>query len=105
MPVIKLPLLFAGSKGEKNLYTSFDNRATFSYIHPDSIKGIETPIRLGRSRQLYRVNEDRYIEITEAVVLDFYINGVLLSDEFLLVPGLSDEVIIGNATLRKWRIN
>lgn len=38
------------------------------------------------------------------MTLDFYINDVLLSDEFLVVPGLSEEAIIGAATLQKWRI-
>ena len=45
-----------------------------------------------------------YIEVTERVTLDFYLNDVLLSDEFLVVPGLSEEVIIGAATMQKWRI-
>ncbi len=44
------------------------------------------------------------MEITHCVVLDFYLNDVLLSDEFLLVPGLSEEAIIGAATMQKWRI-
>jgi hypothetical protein len=29
---------------------------------------------------------------------------VLLSDEFLIVPSLSEEAVIGAATLQKWRI-
>ena len=35
---------------------------------------------------------------------NFYIDDILLSDEFLVVPGLSEEAIIGAATLQKWRI-
>jgi hypothetical protein len=46
MPVIKLPLLYTGLKGEKNLYTLFDSGANLSCIHPDFIKDIETPIHL-----------------------------------------------------------
>jgi hypothetical protein len=42
--------------------------------------------------------------VKDAVRLDFYINDVLLSDEFLVVPNLSEEAIIGSATLQKWRI-
>ncbi|MEP6512344.1 MAG: hypothetical protein ABJA79_00650 [Parafilimonas sp.] len=38
------------------------------------------------------------------VRLDFFIHDILLSDEFLVVPGLSEEAIIGSATLQKWRI-
>ncbi|MGE9312806.1 hypothetical protein ACLOAU_14245 [Niabella sp. CJ426] len=40
-----------------------------------------------------------FIEVKYAVRLDFYINDVLLSDEFLVVPNLSEEAIIGAATL------
>ncbi len=104
MSVIKLPLLFVGSKGEKNLYTLFDSGANLSCIHPDFIKDIEIPITLGRTRKLSTASEGHFIEIKERVILDFYINDILLSDEFLLVPALSEEAIIGAATLQKWRI-
>lgn len=101
---IKLHLLFAGSKGEKNLCTLFDNGANLSCINPDCIEDLQQPVRLGRTRHLSTKEEGHYIEIREAICLDFYLNDVLLSDEFLIVPNLSEEVIIGAATLRKWRI-
>jgi len=99
-----MPLLYVGSKGEKNLYTLFDSGANLCCIHPDFVKEIETPINLGRIRRIATASEAHYIEVTQVVRLDFYINDVLLSDEFLVVPALSEEVIIGAATLQKWRI-
>lgn len=104
MSVIKEPVLYVGSRGEKSLYTLFDSGANLSCIHPDFIKEIELPVGLGRVRKLATAAEHHFIEITERVSLDFYINDVLLSDEFLVVPGLSEEAIIGAATLQKWRI-
>ena len=104
MPIIRQPLLFAGSKGEKNLYSLFDSGANLSCIHPDSVKEIETPMHLGRIRKRSTASEGHYIEVSHAVRLDFYLNDVLLSDEFLIVPGLSEEAIIGAATMQKWRI-
>jgi hypothetical protein len=104
MAIIRLPLLYVSSKGEKTLLTAFDNVANLSCIHPDHIKDLETPVRLGRVRQLITIGTRQYIDIREAVALDFYINDILLSDEFLLVPGLDEEAIIGDATMRKWRI-
>ena len=104
MSIIKHPLLFVGSKGEKHLYTLFDSGANLSCINPLFIGDIETPIHLGRVRRLSTASEGHYIEIKEVIRLDFYIDDVLLSDEFLLVPGLSEEAIIGVATLQKWRI-
>src|SRR5258708_3076109 len=104
MSIIKHPLLFVGSKGEKTLYTLFDSGANLSCVHPDHIKDLETPVHLGRVRRLYTANEGHFIEIKERVTIDFYINDILLSDEFLVVPNLTEEAIIGAATLQKWRI-
>ena len=104
MSVIKLPLLYAGSKGEKHLYTLFDSGANLSCINPAFAEGLEIPVSLGRTRLIATASEGEYIKVTEVVRLDFYLNDVLLSDEFLIVPGLSEEAIIGAATLQKWRI-
>jgi hypothetical protein len=104
MSIIKHPLLYVGSKGEKILKTLFDSGANLSCIHPDQIRDIETPIHLGRVRRLATANVGHFIEVKYVIRLDFYINDVLLSDEFLVVPNLSEEAIIGAATLQKWRI-
>jgi predicted aspartyl protease len=104
MSVLKLPLLFVGSKGEKNLYTLFDSGAKLSCIDKNHLENLEAPIHLGRVRRLATASEGHFIEISERVTLDFYIHDVLLSDEFLVVPNLSEEAIIGAATLQKWRI-
>jgi hypothetical protein len=104
MSLIRLPLLYVGSKGEKNLYSLFDSGANLSCINPEFVSDIEEPVQLGRIRQLGTVSAGHYIEVTQAVRLDFYIDDILLSDEFLIVPGLSEEAIIGVATMQKWRI-
>ncbi|MEJ7680970.1 MAG: hypothetical protein WKG06_24590 [Segetibacter sp.] len=101
MSVIKLPLLYVGSKGEKHLYTLFDSGANLSCINPDYINDLESPVTLGRTRLIATASEGHYIEVKERITVEFYINDVLLSDEFLLVPGLSEEAIIGSATLQK----
>jgi len=104
MSVIKLPLLYVGSKGEKRLYTLFDSGANLSCISPEFVNELEVPLSLGRERKIATASEAHFIVIKERVTLDFYIEDVLLSDEFLVVPGLSEEAIIGAATLQKWRI-
>jgi len=104
MSVIKIPILFAGSKGETVLYSLFDIGANLSCINPEYLEKLETPVKLGRKRNIYTAAEGHYIEISERVPLDFYLEDVLLSDEFLVVPGLSEEAIIGAATMQKWRI-
>jgi hypothetical protein len=44
------------------------------------------------------------MNITEAIRSDFYINDIRMSDEFYIVPNLSEETIIGVTTMQKWRI-
>ena len=104
MSVIKIPFLYVGSLGEKRLYTLFDSGANLSCINPEYLEGLEKASSLGRTRYIATASEDHRIEVTEVTRLDFYINDVLVSDEFLVVPGLSEEVIIGAATMQKWRI-
>ena len=104
MSIIKHPLLYVGSKGEKNLYTLFDSGANLSCIHPDYVQDLAVPEHLGRIRRITTASDAHFIEIEYAVRLDFYINDVLLSDEFLVVPGLTEEALIGAATMQKWRI-
>jgi hypothetical protein len=104
MSIIKTPLLYVGSKGERTLYTLFDSGANLSCINEDSLENLETPVYLGRVRKIATAAEGHYIEVKYRVSLDFYMEDVLLSDEFLVIPSLSEEVIIGAATMQKWRI-
>jgi predicted aspartyl protease len=104
MSILKLPLLFVGSKGERHLSALFDAGAHFSCIHPDCVEDMETPVHMGRIRYLSTASTAHVIEVTEVVRLDFIIDDIVLSDEFLIVPGLTEEVIIGVATLQKWRL-
>ncbi len=104
MSVIKIPVFYVGSKGEKNLYTLFDSGANLSCINPVHVDSLANLESLGRTRLVSTAAEGHFIEIKDRITLDFYINDILLSDEFLVVPGLSEEIIIGAATMQKWRI-
>jgi predicted aspartyl protease len=104
MSILKHPLLYVGSKGEKTLYTLFDSGANLSCISPDFVEELGGSQSLGKPRKIATASEAHFIEVKERITLDFYIDDVLLSDEFLVVPGLSEEAIIGAATLQKWRI-
>jgi hypothetical protein len=104
MSIIKLPLRYEGSQGEKIISTLFDSGANLSCIHPDQVEGLEALIKLYKPRKLSTASEGHYIEISHCTRLDFYIDDVHLSDEFLVVPGLSEDAIIGAATMQKWRL-
>ncbi len=38
------------------------------------------------------------------ITLDFNLDGYTFSDEFMVISKLADQVIIGAATLQKWRL-
>ncbi len=104
MSIIRLPLRFEGSKGEKVLYALFDSGANLSCINEEFAEEITELIPFLHPRRLATASEHHFIEITDAIRADFYIEDIQLSDEFLVVPQLSEEVIIGAATMQKWRI-
>lgn len=75
-----------------------------SCIHPDYIDQIANAELLPNPRFVLTASEGYRIEVTHRVTVDFWINDVMVSDEFLLVPGLTEEAVIGAATMQKWRI-
>jgi predicted aspartyl protease len=102
--IIGIPLRFEGSKGEKMLYSLFDSGATYSCISEESVEDLEDLLKLHTPLRLSTASDATFMEITYTTRLDFYHEDVRLSDEFLVVPGLSEEVIIGAATMQKWRL-
>lgn len=104
MGIIRVPLRFEGSIGEKTVYALFDSGATFSCLRPDIASLIEEAKPLRRPMEVATASEGHYVKINEALRADFYFGDIRLSDEFMVVPGLSEEGIIGVNTLQKWRI-
>jgi predicted aspartyl protease len=104
MGILRVPLRFEGSVGEKVLYALFDGGATFSCLRHDVAREIEEPSKLRRPLEVATASEGHYVKISEALRADFYYDDIRLSDEFMVVQGLSEEAIIGVNTLQKWRI-
>lgn len=104
MSIIKIPIRYEGSKGETVLYTLFDSGATFSCIsaaHAASLANLE---KMRRSLEIATAAKDTYLKIDHAIRLDFYYNDIRLSDEFMVIDNISEDVILGANTLQKWRI-
>ncbi|MFI5130404.1 MAG: retropepsin-like aspartic protease [Chitinophagales bacterium] len=102
--ILRIPLFFEGSKNSKNLYALFDSGATYSCINEHIAQELEIFIPLHTPMKLATASEHVFMEITNIVRLDFYKDDIRLSDEFLVVPSLSEEVVIGSTTMQKWRI-
>lgn len=104
MSIIRVPVLFVGSKNEKPLYTLFDSGASTSCINSEIAQLLGEPIKLQQPKKFATASEHHYMEVNQVMYFDFTINEVSLFDDFFLVPGLSEEAIIGATTLQKWRI-
>ena len=93
-----------GSKGEKTIYTLFDSGAGFSCITPENadeiglIERMRLPLEVGTSSRRH------FVKIDHTLRSDFYFGDLRMSDEFMVVPDLSEEAIIGVNTMQKWRI-
>ena len=104
MGIIKLPLLFMGSKGEKTIYTLFDSGASFSCITPENADEIGLVERMRLPLELATASRGHFVKIDHTLRSDFYFGDLRMSDEFMVVPDLSEEAIIGVNTMQKWRI-
>ena len=103
MAVIGKEIRLVGSKGERELVGLFDSGATYSCIDQRLAEELEilTPLR---DPLLLETAQTRVmVEVREAVRLDFYLEGYRFSDEFMVIPGLSEQVIVGASTMQKWR--
>jgi len=103
MAIIAKKLKLAGSKGEKELESLFDSGFTYSCIEKGVAQKLEmltplpTPFTLGTAKK------GEEVEVKAHVALVFYLNGYRFSDEFMVIPDLAEEVIIGASTMQKWR--
>jgi hypothetical protein len=104
MSIINRTLLYEGAEGTKNLNTSFRSDTTISCISPKVINGFANAKKLYRPLRVYSASMAQFLNIEYAICVDFYIDDVRLSDEFYVIPGLSEDAILGVNTFQKWRI-
>ena len=102
--IIEKKLLFEGSLGEQNFLALFDSGATYSCIRPEKAKLIGNVEPILHPFQIETASEGHYVKVNSAIRLDFYIENYHFSDEFMVIPNLSEEVIIGAKTMQSWRM-
>jgi len=104
MAVIQKLIRLAGSKGSREEVVTFDSGSTYSCIRPELAEKLATIEPLPEPMDFGTAKEGETLTATERVSLNFYLDGYRFSDEFMLIPGLSEPAIIGAATLQKWRL-
>ncbi|MBI1766157.1 MAG: retroviral-like aspartic protease [Acidobacteria bacterium] len=102
--VLTQSLNFRGSKGRADLLALFDSGSTYSCLNPEVAAKLGNLEALPDPLEVKTADKGHFIRIEESVRLDFYLNNLRLTDEFMVVPGLAEEAIIGATTMQKWRI-
>ncbi len=104
MAIIQKTIKLKGSKGEEDIVAIFDSGATYSCIEPGLAKKLGILELIPEPMDFGTAKEGKKLTAIQRVTLNFYLNGYRLSDEFMLVPELSEPAIIGTATMQKWRM-
>ncbi len=95
---------FRGDKGTAKLNALFNSGSTYSCLNPATAERLSTVLKLSSPLKIDTLSRGRFIQIEDRVTLDFYLNNLRLTDEFMFVPGLAEKAIIGATTMQKWRI-
>jgi len=102
--IIQKEIRLVGSKGEGKVIAIFDSGASYSCIQPELAKELGMVEPLPEPMDFGTAEQGRKLAATQRVVLNFHLNGYRFSDEFMLIPNLSEPVIIGAKTLQAWRM-
>lgn len=104
MAVIEKKIRLIGSLGKSEERALFDSGSTYSCISPQLAKRLGVREPLPSPKRFGTAEKGRTVTAKERVSLDFKLNGYTFSDEFMVVHGLTEPVIVGAATLQKWRM-
>ena len=103
MAVIEKKIKLAGSIGECELIALFDSGATYSCIDRTLAATLGTLEPLPEPLLLETAQKGTAVKVKERVTLDFHLDGYRFSDEFMVIPDLSEQLIIGAKTMQAWR--
>jgi hypothetical protein len=97
-------LRVVGDKGQRRLQVLFDTGAGASFIRRNVAEKVASIFELP-SPKIYTLGDGvGRLRVNETAVLYIYIQGLEISDNFIVAPRLADEVIIGATTMQKWRV-
>ena len=104
MAIIEKPVELRGSKGRQEVLALFDSGSTYSCIQPELARALDTVVPLPEPMEFGTAKDGETLVAYERVSLNFILQGYRFSDEFMLIAGLSEPVIIGAKTLQGWRM-
>ncbi|MGC4037375.1 MAG: retropepsin-like aspartic protease [Chitinophagaceae bacterium] len=105
MGIIRLPLLYRGTKNDKYVYSLFDSGANYSFLRKDIAEQLEDLTLLRKPLRMATADPSNFLEVNYATRTFFNMsNDVELSDEFYVLDDLSEEAVIGALTMQKWKM-
>lgn len=103
MGLIRKKLPFVGRRRKRGVECLFDTGASSSFIRPKLVRELELPtanllrplrIRLGRGST----------RVSQLAAVIIRLNGVTLADTAYVMPGLSEEYVVGSDFLERYDI-
>ena len=105
MGIIRIPLLFRGTKNDKYIYTLFDSGANYSFLRKDIAEQLEDLMVLNKPLKMATADSGNFLNVHFATRTFFSVtNDAELSDEFYVKEELSEEAVIGALTMQKWKM-
>jgi hypothetical protein len=104
MAVIQKKIRLVGTRGSEEILAIFDSGSTYSCILPALAAKLETPMPMPEPMEFGTAKDGETLTATERVPLNFHIGEYRFSDEFMLIPSLSEPAIIGAKTMQAWRM-
>jgi len=92
----------SGNKGSKEVRVLFDSGASESFIRADIAKGLSSPARLPNPKT-FEMGRGT-LKVNRAMLGDVQLNGATLFATLLIVPNLTEELILGADFFRRWKI-
>jgi hypothetical protein len=104
--LIKKPIILAGSKGRKQVIALFDSGASYSCVTKELAASIAHLEPLTEPMEFETAEEKSFVVARYRITVDFFFLDTdrRFTDELVVIDGLSEELIIGAATMQKWKI-
>lgn len=103
MGLIYKDIPLRGDKGERSVSALLDNGSSESFIRKELAEEIATISRLDIRRE-FEMGRGTLSVAESTGVLSVVIDGFNLFWHFLVVPNLSEELILGADFLQRWKI-
>lgn len=103
MGLIFKEVVLRGDKGERKFQALWDNGSSESFIRKNLAEKVGTVLNLSAPRE-FEMGKGVLLVEESTGIMDVKVEGYNLFWHFLVVPELSEELIIGADFLQRWKI-